>query len=121
MPPFPLEPGIVPAEDEEDLEFPLTPALRSLLSTFSHQYACPVTMFNFLSFHSGMFPQCQKYMATFIEVLGPKYGCLPRLLGPMIKARDGDEGDGEGDKWDMVGWVHYPGIANFGRMLEDDV
>jgi hypothetical protein len=28
------------------------------------------------------------------------------------------EGKGGGQKWDMVGWIHYPGIANFGRMLE---
>jgi hypothetical protein len=117
VPPFPLEPETVPMEDEEDLEFPLTPALRSLLSTFSYQYSGPVTMFNFLSFHSGMFPQYQKYMAAFVEVLGPKYGCLPRLLGPMIKV----EGEEAGEKWDMIGWVHYPGIANFGRMLEDEL
>ncbi|KAE9363854.1 hypothetical protein N431DRAFT_564426 [Stipitochalara longipes BDJ] len=114
--PFPLEPEIPKKEDEEEVEFPLTPTLRTFLSTFSHQYSGPVTMFNFLSFHEGMFPQYQKYMADFMEILGPKYGCEPRLVGPLVKI-DGEEG---GEKWDMVGWIHYPGAASFGRMLEDE-
>jgi len=57
-------------------------------------------------------------MEGFQEILGPKYGAQPRLLGPLVK--DGSK-EGEDEKpWDMVGWIHYPGAASFGRMLEDE-
>jgi hypothetical protein len=117
IPPFPLEPETPPIENEEEVEFPLTPSLRALLAKFSTEYAGPVTMFNLLSFHEGMFPQYQKYMDGFMEVLGPKYGTQPRLLGPLVK---GTEEEGDEKPWDMVGWIHYPAAASFGRMLEDE-
>jgi hypothetical protein len=75
-------------------------------------------MYNLLRFHEGMFPQYQRYMDGFVEVLGPKYGAQPRLLGPLVK--DGEEGAGREKLWDMVGWIHYPGAASFGKMLEDE-
>lgn len=75
-------------------------------------------MFNLLRFYEGMFPQYQLYMDGFVEVLGPKYGAQPRLLGPLVK--DGEAKEDKELPWDMVAWVHYPGAANFGRMLEDD-
>jgi hypothetical protein len=75
-------------------------------------------MFNLLSFYEGKFPQYQVYMEGFMEVLGPKYGAQPRLLGPLVKDEEGAVG--EDKPWDMVGLIHYPGNASFGRMLEDE-
>lgn len=37
-------------------------------------------------------------------------------MGPLVKGAE----EGEGKLWDMVGWIHYPGTASFGRMLEDE-
>lgn len=112
---LPLEPETLSEPDEEEVEFPLTSELRGLLAKFSAEYAGSVTMFNLLKFHEGMFSQYQKYIDGFVEVLGPKYSAQPRLLGPLLKGGNGVE-----EKWDMVGWIHYPGAANFGRMLEDE-
>ena len=88
-------------------EFLLTPGLRTLLAKFLDEYARPVAMFNLLKFHKGMFLQ-YKYIKGFVEVFGPKYGAQPRLV------KDDEE------KWDIVGWIHYPGATSFGRMLEDE-
>jgi len=115
IPPF--SPDTRPDEDEDgDVEFPLTPSLSSFLAAFSRSNPGPVTMFNLISVHEGMFPSYQRYMDEFREVLGPKYGPQPRLVGPLIRDSDAEEEV----PWEMVGWIWYPGAANFGRMLEDE-
>ncbi|PVH83785.1 hypothetical protein DL98DRAFT_512941 [Cadophora sp. DSE1049] len=124
IPPFPLTPTSPPDPNEEEVEFPLTPSLRTFFADFSAKYAGPVTMFNFLSFHDGMFPQYQKYMDAFIKDLGPRYGAAPRLVGEIVKT-GGEGGDRKGnevaEKWEKMAFVHYDGAANFGRMLEDEL
>ncbi len=115
--PFPLEPTVAPDPTEEEVEFPLTTPLRTFLATFSAKYAGTVTMFNFLSFHEGMFPQYQRYIEAFTETLGPVYGAAPRMFGPVMKSEGGEAAE----TWDSIGWVHYSGAANFGRMLEGDM
>lgn len=114
IPPFPLEPSTAPDPNEEEVELPLTKPLRTFLANFSAKYSGPVTMFNFLSFYEGMFPQYQRYIEAFSETLVPAYGAAPRMLGSMVKSEGGEAAE----KWDMIGWVQYPGAANFGRMLE---
>ncbi|KAH7407353.1 hypothetical protein BKA64DRAFT_666359 [Cadophora sp. MPI-SDFR-AT-0126] len=124
IPAFPLIPTSPPDPNEEEVELPLTPALRAFFANFSAKYAGPVTMFNFLAFHEEMFPQYQKYMDAFVADLGPKYGATPRLVREIVK--DGEEiGNGTGneveEKWEKIAFVHYDGAANFGRMLGDEM
>ncbi|KAK0100824.1 hypothetical protein ONS95_007272 [Cadophora gregata] len=124
VPPFPLTPSSPPDPNEEEVEFSLTPSLRTFFADFSAKYAGPVTMFNFLSFHGGMFPTYQKYMDAFISDLGPKYGAEPRLVGEIVKTEDGDGRANENEvaeKWEKMAFVHYDGAVNFARMLEDEM
>lgn len=114
--PFPLHSETQPDPNEEAVEFTLTVELRTFLSTFSSEYAGPVTMINLLKFHDGMFPQYQKYMEGFQEVLAPKYDVSLALAGPIL-----DDEENKGMLFDMTGWVRYAGgAASFGRMLEDE-
>ncbi|KAG4441559.1 hypothetical protein IFR05_002944 [Cadophora sp. M221] len=120
IPAFPHTPETPPDPNEEEVEFPLTETLRSFLAIFSTKYTGPVTMFNFLKFHEGMFPRYQMYMNAFLEDLGPKYGVAGRFVGSIVKNGDGEEESEASKAWDMMAGVHYPGAANFGRMLEDE-
>ncbi|KAG4417923.1 hypothetical protein IFR04_008977 [Cadophora malorum] len=124
VPPFPLHPTSPPDPNEEEVELPLTQELRTFFADFSAKYSGPVTMFNFLAFEDGMFPQYQKYMNAFIADLGPKYGAAPRFVGEIVKTgENGEEGKGSEveEKWEKMAFVHYDGAANFGRMLEDEM
>ncbi|KAH6721942.1 hypothetical protein BKA61DRAFT_700978 [Leptodontidium sp. MPI-SDFR-AT-0119] len=120
IPPFSPTPESPHDPNEEEVEFPLTDSLRSFLASFSAKYGGPVTMFNFLTFHEGMFPRYQMYMNAFLEDLGPKYGVAGRFVGSIVKNGDGEEESEAAETWDMMAGVHYPGAANFGRMLEDE-
>lgn len=55
-------------------------------------------------------------MEGFQEVLAPKYGVSVGLLGTVL-----DQEENKGMLFDMTGWIRYPGAANFGRMLEDEL
>ncbi|KAH7357046.1 hypothetical protein BKA65DRAFT_496099 [Rhexocercosporidium sp. MPI-PUGE-AT-0058] len=119
-PPFLPNPETPSDPNEEEVEFPLTDSLRAFLADFSAKYAGPVTMFNFLKCHEGTFPRYQLYMNAFLEDLGPKYGVAGRFVGSLMKNEEGEEESEASEKWDMIAGVHYPGAANFGRMLEDE-
>ncbi|MCJ1441704.1 MAG: hypothetical protein MMC23_002196 [Stictis urceolatum] len=115
--PFPAKPTL-PEDPEEDLEFPLTESLREFISNFSHTYNGPVSMLNLLAFYPGKQPMYQKYIEGFAAALGPMFGNAPRLIGGIV-GHEEQEQRAE-TLWELLGLIHYPNVASFGRMLEND-